>query len=250
MLAASILSLSKPAISTCQPASGAARHHWNGNVCLPNSRGKFHDTFYNPLQSKEFRVNYMICRLIGGPPGLQQPLELAQRIRARQKGTHGAHRAQSLERRLRSHFKVYEPTRGAHQEHIGGVPHPTPAGRYHHVADQLELGRQLMLLLAKIRLALLTKDLADRPTFAALDLRVEIEKRATEPFGHGLTDRRLPRTGKTDEDQVRPRGVSRRAGSRGAKDRRHSFVAFRRASRLRTSRERRRPTRTRACLQR
>jgi hypothetical protein len=49
MHSASILSLSNPVISTFGPADGAIRLRSNGNVCLPQSRGKFHDTFYNLL---------------------------------------------------------------------------------------------------------------------------------------------------------------------------------------------------------
>ena len=64
--------------------------------------------------------------------------------------------------------------------------------------------------------------------------------------GHGLPDRRLPRSGKPDEDQVRLRRISRRAGLRRAKGRRHSSVSFRRANRRRTSRGTRRRARTRA----
>ena len=60
MRIASILSLSNPVIATCQPAFGAVRPRWDGNVCLPNSRGKLRDAFYNPLQAKEFRINDVI----------------------------------------------------------------------------------------------------------------------------------------------------------------------------------------------
>jgi len=77
---ASILSLSYPVISTCsatfchpeqqilrfsQDDERATRPSSNGNVRLPTAGGKLRNHFYNPLQSKEFRVNYMIRRLIG-----------------------------------------------------------------------------------------------------------------------------------------------------------------------------------------
>src|SRR5580765_1828847 len=125
------------------------------------------------------------------------------------------------------HFKVYELARGANQRHDIGVGHPAPARRDHHVADDGELLRQLALLLSEIELPFLREDLSDRPRFAPLDLLVEIEERAAGTLGDGLTHARLSRSGKTDEDQVRLRRISRRGGMRCAKGRRHSSVWFR-----------------------
>jgi len=246
MRPASILSLSYPVISACQPALGTIQPRRNGNVCLPNPRGKLHNHFYNPLQSKEFRVNRVISRFIGWLSRLQQAPELAYRVWAGQKGSHHPQRPQTLQRRLRTHSKVYELARGSDRRNVLGVANPPPARRDHHVSNQRELLGQLALLRSKIRFALFAEDLTDRLTLATLDLLVQVQECATKPLGHGLTDRRLPGSWKADEDHVRSRGISRRAGSRGAKDRRHNFGAFRGASRRQTFRERRRPTPARA----
>src|SRR6185369_9562605 len=105
----------------------------------------------------------------------------------------------------------------------------------------------IRIIKKKILLAGFGKDLRDRATFAALDLVVQVQERATEAFGYGPAHRRLSRSGKPDEDDVWSRWISdHQAGLRRAKDRRHSSAWSHRASPRRISREARRPGRARA----
>ena len=53
------------------PANRAARASWNGNVSLANPRGKLRHHIYNPLQVKEFRINYLVGRLVRTLSGIQ-----------------------------------------------------------------------------------------------------------------------------------------------------------------------------------
>src|SRR6185437_9559274 len=160
--AASILSLSNQDIPTVQPPalSILAVDPWVGfgrrlrNVPLRDRRSKLRHFIYNLLQGKEFRIYHVVCRLICVRSRRQQTLELAERIGPLKQRSGCLPRAQSLERDLRAHFKVYEPARGADDRHDVGIGDPPAARRHDHVSDHRQLFGQLPLFRAKIGLAL------------------------------------------------------------------------------------------------
>src|SRR6185437_5008727 len=144
-------------------------------------------------------------------------VELAERIGPLKQRSRRLAWAQSLERDLRTHFKVYEPTRGADDRHDVGVGDPPAPRRHDHVSDHGQLFRQLSLLGAEIGLALFGEQLGDLAAFAALDLEVEFDEAPAESLRHRLADGGFSRSRQPDEDDVRPRWISGRAGLRRAK---------------------------------
>src|SRR5260221_239062 len=117
--------------------------------------------------------------------------------------------------------------------------------RKDHVADLLQLPRQVRLQLTESMLAMLREYFADRHALASRYLVIEVEKAAPQAFGEQTAHGRLAAPRKADKHNVRQGGISRRVGLRGAKGSHRDSSALHPVNRHRTSSgpRGRRPTR-------
>src|SRR5690242_15045326 len=129
----------------------------------------------------------MVGGLVGGLARIEQPPELAQRIRPHQERPRASLVTEPDERSLRPKAQIDEACRWSQETHNLGIRHPAAARREDHVAHQAELFGQSALELAEVSLTLLAEDLGDGLSLPPLDLEIEVEKSSAEAFRDGLS---------------------------------------------------------------
>ena len=100
-------------------------------------------------------------------------------------------------------LEVDDPGRGPEEGYVRLVCHPAPSRRDHRCRLASQLLGQFPLQGAEGGLAALLENLANGQPLPPFDLLIEVHEWRAQRFGEQWTNGALPRTGETDEHQMR-----------------------------------------------